>query len=86
MIFFHTNLTAKRLDHGWTQEQAAEKLTEACGREISTGRYQAWERKRSEPEYELLIFITEVFGIDDLYLFICKDLYKNFFQTNNNEQ
>lgn len=78
MIFFSSNITLKRKLKGWTQEQAAGMLSEKLGREIKTERYQQWEVRGAEPEYEILAAIAELFNIDDLYLFIVKDLTSKF--------
>lgn len=81
MMFFSSNLIAYRNANGWTQETAAAKISLAAKRDISAGRYQGWELGRGEPDYEILIVICEVFEIDDLYLFIKKDLSSKFIPT-----
>lgn len=78
MIFFSSNLIAYRTAKGWTQEAAAIKISIAAKKDISAGRYQNWELERGEPEYEILAAIAEVYNIDDLYLFIVKDLSTKF--------
>lgn len=74
MIFFSSNLIACRTAKGWTQEVAAIKISIAAKKDISAGRYQNWELERGEPDYEILAAIVEVFELDDLYLFLVKDL------------
>ena len=78
MIFFASNLTAYRKSKGWTQELFAFKISIQAKRIISSARYQNWELDRAEPEFEILIIICEILEIDDLYLFLRKDLSTKF--------
>lgn len=65
---FSENLKSARKTKGHTQESIAEKLG------ISAKRYAKWEEGRSEPSYNHLTKLCELLEVDDLYLFISKEL------------
>jgi transcriptional regulator with XRE-family HTH domain len=65
---FSINLRSRRKSKGYTQE----RISKAIGIKIST--YGAWEEGRSRPRLEHLAKICETLAIDDLYLFICKEI------------
>jgi transcriptional regulator with XRE-family HTH domain len=66
------NLRSRRKKMGWTQEQAAEKLSKAFGKKIPRTTYNAFENQKVNPCVDILPAIVEVFLIDDLYLFLTK--------------
>ena len=68
---FADNLKRERKAKGFTQETMALEL---C---ISQKRYAKWEEGRSAPGIEHLSKLCEVLQIDDLYLFISKELVEN---------
>lgn len=76
MSHFGNNLKFVRKAFGWTQVQAADKISKEYKKEITEGRYKSYELGRAEPDYDLLLVITRVFAIDDLILFIEKPLRK----------
>lgn len=67
---FSRNLVKARKMKGWSQEQAARQIAKACLCEISKHTYQNWELDRAEPDITSLLYITEAFAIDDLYMFL----------------
>lgn len=72
---FATNLKTKRLELGWSQEQAVMHLSIAHGKKflsknVEKSNYQAWEHGRSYPRIDMIITIVEVFKVDDMYLFL----------------
>lgn len=69
---FATNLKAKRLALNWSQERAVMEISIAHGKRIDKTTYQHWEAQRSVPRIDMLKAITEVFLVDDLYLFLFK--------------
>ena len=68
---FAKNLRRERKIKGFTQEQIAAKLN------IGQKRYASWEEGRGAPDFLYLSKLCELFQIDDLYLFISKDLVES---------
>lgn len=67
---FPGNLKFKRKEKKLTQKSISERLR------VNRKRYASWEEGRSDPPLFFLIKLTEVLEIDDLYLFLSKDLAK----------
>lgn len=70
MKTFADNLKSKRLEYGWSQERAAQKISAKLGKPVDKSTYQAWEKGRRTPRMDMLVTIAEVFRIDNLLLFI----------------
>jgi transcriptional regulator with XRE-family HTH domain len=70
--FLAKNLRKRRNQLGWTQEKSATEISFTAGKYVDRTTYLSWESGRSHPKVEMLIAITEVFQVDDLYLFISK--------------
>lgn len=68
-IAFPHNLVEKRKERGWSQQQIADKLK----KKRST--YAAWEKNRGIPNLIDLIVLCEIYQIDDLYLFLTKEIF-----------
>lgn len=68
---FTENLKRKRKEKGFTQEAISTQLN------ISQKRYASWEEGRGNPNFHYLSKLCEVLEIDDLYLFISKELVEN---------
>jgi transcriptional regulator with XRE-family HTH domain len=62
------NLKKRRKELKLTQQDAAKLL------EIKRCRYSSWEEERAEPGTMHLVKLTEVLKIDDLYLFLSRQL------------
>ena len=68
---FSENLRKERRKKGFTQQEISDRLN------ISRKRYAKWEEGRATPSIEYLPSLCEVLRIDDLYLFLSKDLVKS---------
>lgn len=68
---FAENLKRERKTKGFTQESISAELS------ISQKRYAAWEEGRGAPNFYYLAKLSELLEIDDLYLFISKELVEN---------
>lgn len=68
---FADNLKRRRKEKGFTQETIAAELG------ISRKRYSSWEEGRGTPNIYYLSKLCEVLEVDDLYLFISKELVEN---------
>lgn len=71
MNHFAENLKLVRKNFGWSQEEAAKRLN------TRVRNLRNYESGGREPNIKMLIKITEVFAIDDLYLFISAPLLQN---------
>ena len=67
---FNNNLKRERKNKGFTQESIAETIG------VSRKRYAKWEEDTWPPR-QYIIKICEVLQIDDLYLFLSKDLVEH---------
>lgn len=63
---FRINLLKLRLNLGFTQKQFGETVG------VSRGSIQAYEAGRAQPSMETIKLIVDLYGIDDLYLFLYK--------------
>ena len=68
---FADNLRRERKAKGFTQETMATELG------ISRKRYASWEECRGTPNIYYLSRLCEVLQVDDLYLFISKELVES---------
>lgn len=65
---FSNNLRTQRKIKGFTQETTSQLIG------VKSKTYAAWEEGRSKPGLTYLLKICEVLEIDDLYLFIAKEI------------
>ena len=68
---FANNLRRERINKGFTQKTMGLEL------EISRKRYASWEECRGTPNIYYLSRLCEVLEVDDLYLFISKELVES---------
>lgn len=68
---FAENLKRERKNKGFTQETIASEL------KITRARYSSWEEGRGTPNIYYLSKLSEVLEVDDLYLFISKELVES---------
>lgn len=68
---YSKNLKRKREEKGFTQKSIAEELN------ITQKRFASWEEGRGAPNFIYQSKLCEILEIDDLYLFISKELVES---------
>ncbi|MCQ6529807.1 helix-turn-helix domain-containing protein [Bacillus mycoides] len=68
MNIFSERLRKLRQERGWTMKELGERISEVVGSSFSSASVANWEKKGSEPPYNILAAIAQVFGVSSDYL------------------
>lgn len=68
MNIFSERLRKLRQERGWTMKELGERISEVVGSSFSSASVANWEKKGSEPPYNILAAIAQIFGVSSDYL------------------
>ncbi|CGG62414.1 transcriptional regulator [Streptococcus pneumoniae] len=68
MNIFSERLRKLRQERSWSMKELGEKLSEVVGSSFSSASVSNWEKKGSEPPYNILAAIAQIFDVSADYL------------------
>ncbi|WP_423116058.1 helix-turn-helix domain-containing protein [Bacillus thuringiensis] len=68
MNIFSERLRKLRQERSWSMKELGEKLSEVVGSSFSSASVSNWEKKGSEPPYNILAALAQIFNVSADYL------------------
>ena len=68
MNIFSERLRKLRQERSWTMKELGERISEVAGSSFSSASVSNWEKKGSEPPYNILAAIAQIFDVSADYL------------------